>query len=144
MQRVLDLLCSQRAKKHYFHFRRDKKEVPARGANLAIKSEAIERVDDAPVAGVGLTLQALAWKAQKRRPLRHQDRADLNFLGHGDSSREPQFIMIVASSGLRRRCKSGPVGRDPLLLKSLFLVLNCCPCSLKSRLFSVEVLCRMA
>src|ERR1700686_3477467 len=83
MQRVLDLLCSERAKKHYFYFRRDKKEIPSRGANLAIKSETIERLDHAPVARVRRTLQALAWKAQERRPLRHQDRADLNFLGHG-------------------------------------------------------------
>src|SRR6202140_2416127 len=83
MQRMLDLLCSQRAKNHYFHFRRDKKEIPSRGANLAIESETIERLDHAPVARVGRTLQALAWKAQKRWPLRHQDRADLNFLGHG-------------------------------------------------------------
>src|ERR1700686_3031571 len=83
MQCVLDLLSSERAKKHYLYFRRDKKEIPSRGANLAIESETIERLDHAPVARVGHTLQALAWKAQKRRPLRHQDRADLNFLGHG-------------------------------------------------------------
>ena len=58
MHCVLDLLCSVRAKKHYLHFRRDKKEVPSRGANLAIDSEAIERLDHAPAARVGLTFEA--------------------------------------------------------------------------------------
>jgi len=53
MQCVLDLLCSERAKKHYFHFRRDKKEIPSRGANLAIEGETIERLDHAPVTRVG-------------------------------------------------------------------------------------------
>src|SRR6266852_1787212 len=73
MQCVLDLLCSKRAKKHHFHFRRDKKEIPSRGAYLAIKSETIECLDHAPVARVGLTFQP-----KERRPLRHQDGADLN------------------------------------------------------------------
>src|SRR5450756_1377377 len=100
---MLDLVRPKRAKKHHLHFRRDKKEIPSRGTDLAIKSGAIERLDHAPVPRVGLTLQP-----KELRPFRHQDRADLNFLGHGRLL--PRAHLIVTSSWLRRRCKP-PVGR---------------------------------
>src|SRR5450759_2368858 len=122
---MLDLVRPKRAKKHHLHFRRDKKEIPSRGTDLAIKSGAIERLDHAPVPRVGLTLQP-----KELRPFRHQDRADLNFLGHGRLL--PRAHLIVASSWLRRRCK--PLGwTDPLLLDAS-----------KARPFSFEILCRMA
>lgn len=100
--------------KHYLHFRRDKKEIPSRGVNLAIKSEGTERLDHAPVPRVGLTLQP-----GERRPFRHQDRTNLNFFWH--EGLLPRTRLVGASSGLCKRCKP-PGWTDPLPLAALRLV----------------------
>jgi hypothetical protein len=50
LQCVLDLLCSNSAKEHHLNFCRHEKEVPAGGLDFAIKAEAIQRFELAPVS----------------------------------------------------------------------------------------------
>jgi len=52
----MDLLRSGSAEKPHLDFCRHEKEVPARGMDLAIKREAIQRLYHAPIAGAGLSL----------------------------------------------------------------------------------------
>src|ERR1035438_2171574 len=56
MQCLRDCFPSGRANRYRFHLRRDKKEIPSRGTNLAIESAAIKRLDQAPILRIGLTL----------------------------------------------------------------------------------------
>src|SRR2546423_7920464 len=64
LQCVLDLFRSTSAKENYLDLCRHEKEVPPCGMDLAIKGEAIQRLDQAPVPRAGLTLQS--------KELRHQ------------------------------------------------------------------------
>ena len=79
----MDLLRSQSAEEHHLHFRCHEKEVPARGVDLALKGEAIQGRDRAPVPCVGLIFQSQEFGHP--RPLLHQNRADLNCWRHASS-----------------------------------------------------------
>jgi len=49
LQCFLDTFCRERTENSCLHFLGHEKEVPPRGMDLAIKGEAIQRLDQAPV-----------------------------------------------------------------------------------------------
>src|SRR5438105_15552945 len=79
-QRIVDLLRSESAKEHHLSFCRDEEEVPSSSVDLAIKREAIESFDHAPVPRIRLTLQPKNLGDQ--RPVLDQNRANLNSWRH--------------------------------------------------------------
>src|SRR5437870_4468660 len=83
LQCVQDSLCSKSAKERYLDFCRHKEEVPSRGMDLAIKSEAIQRLDQSPIPQARLTLEPK--KFRHLGPLLHQNCADLYRCWHGFS-----------------------------------------------------------
>src|SRR5882672_10466261 len=83
LQCIFDLLRSKRAKEHRLYFCSHKEQIPPRGSDFAIKSEAIQHLHQAPVPRIGLAVQAQDLSHQW--PLFDQNGADLNDWWHKSS-----------------------------------------------------------
>src|ERR1700676_470796 len=89
-QCALYSLCSDGAKKHRFHFRRDKKEIPSRITNLGLEREAVQCFDDTPDAGVVVFLHTFL-QVKRSWPFRHQDRSNLYIFVHQNAAASNQL-----------------------------------------------------